>query len=302
MNHRLHLFVAEHNGTQHFVFGQLISLRFHHHHRVLRSRNHQIKPLFRVVAQFVHVINRRVKHIFAVGKTNPRRRNRPHERHAGNHQRGRSSDERHDIGIILQIMAQDRADNLGLVFETFNKQWPDRTVDQPRGQGFLFGRTRFAFEETARNFTGGIILFLIMHGQRKEIEAFFRLFLEHYGGMHCGLAIGGDNRAIGLTGHFAGLQRQRLIAPLDGFFVDFEHLVSLQRQLPPGNSAIRGTCHRPVSHGPASALGQLASAFGHVWQVSESKRFRAPARALCKAKRARKGAFHVGISDGYPGA
>jgi hypothetical protein len=62
-------------------------------------------------------------------------------------------------------------DHLHFVQVAFREQRADRTVDQARGQGFLFGRLAFTLEETARDFAGSIGLLDVVDGQREEVLA-----------------------------------------------------------------------------------------------------------------------------------
>ncbi len=102
------------------------------------------------------------------------------------------------------------------------EQRTDRPVDQARDQGFAFGRRALALEIAARNLAGGVITFLVVHGEREEIHAFARdCSCAHHGGQHNGLAIGGQHRAVGLAGDLAGFERQRAAAPFEGFFMRY---------------------------------------------------------------------------------
>ena len=211
----LHLLMAEHDRAQHFLFGQLIGFRFHHHHGVFGASDNQIQPLFRLQTQLRHVIHRGVQHIFAIDETNASRANRAHEGHARNGQRRRGGDHGHNIGVIVQIARQHGGHDQNFVLEAFNEQRADRTVDQTRGQRFLLRRARLTLEKAAGDLAGCIVFFLIMHGQRKEILP--RLWCAGIGhvGHDAGFAKRGDDRAVSLTGNLAGFQGQRLTAPLD---------------------------------------------------------------------------------------
>ena len=211
----LHLFVAEHDRTQHFLFGQLIGFRFHHHHGVFGAGDNQIQTLLGLQTQLRHVVHRRVQHVFAIDKAHAGRANRAHERHARNGQRRRSRDHRHDVGVVVQVARQHSRHHQNFVLEAFNEQRAARTVDQAGNQRFLFRRPRLALEEAAGDLTGCIVFFLIMHGQRKEILAGLRCLCEGHVGHDRGFAKRGNDRAVSLTGNLAGFQGQRLTAPLD---------------------------------------------------------------------------------------
>src|SRR5690606_8550602 len=100
-------------------------------------------------------------------------------------------------------------------------------VDQAGDEGLLLARPAFALEVAAGDLAGREGLFLVIDGQREEIETGLRLLHGDDGGQHDGLAIGGQHSAIGLTGDLAGLQDERTSAPFDFDFVMIEHVLSL---------------------------------------------------------------------------
>ena len=211
----LHLGMAEHDRAQHFLFGQLVGFRFHHHHGVFGAGNNQIQTLLGLQTQLRHVVHRRVQHVFAIDKAYTGRANRAHERHARNGQRRRSRDHRHDVGVVVQVARQHGGHHQNFVLEALNEQRAARTVDQTGDQRFLFRRPRLALEEAAGDLAGCIVFFLIMHGQRKEILTGLRCLCEGHVGHDRGFAKRGNDRAVSLTGNLAGFQGQRLTAPLD---------------------------------------------------------------------------------------
>ena len=66
---------------------------------------------------------------------------------------------------------------------------------------------------------------------------------EDGGGQHHGLAVGGQHRTVGLTGHAAGFEGQRLAAPLNGLALDIEHFASFSSRgrIPNGGGQGRGS-------------------------------------------------------------
>ena len=123
-------------------------------------------------------VERRVEHVLAVDIADAGPADRAHERHAGDGQRRRGADHRHDVGIVLHVVASAVHDDLRLVAVAVGEQRPDRPVDQARGQHFLLGRPALALEEAARDLAGGEGLLLVVDGQREEIEPGLRLLLE----------------------------------------------------------------------------------------------------------------------------
>ena len=191
--------MAEHDGAEHDVFVQLLGFRFHHQHGVGGAGDDEIE------IALGHLVERRVEHVFVVGEADAGGADRAHERSARKRQRGGSRDQRQDVGVVLQIVRQRRDDDLGLVAPAIGEQRPDRAVDQPGNQRFLLGRTAFALEVAAGDAAGGVVFLLVVDGQRQEVDAFARLLGGDHGRQHGGVAIGGENGAVGLAGNLAGL-------------------------------------------------------------------------------------------------
>src|SRR5690606_12309541 len=93
-------------------------------------------------------------------------------------------------------------------------------------QGLLLGRTAFTLEIAARDLAGGEGLFLVVDGQREEIQARLGRVAVDDGGEDHGLAVGGQDGAVGLTGDAARFQRQRAAGPIDRLAFDIEHVSS----------------------------------------------------------------------------
>src|SRR5690606_27713972 len=70
----------------------------------------------------------------------------------------------------------------------------------------------------------GIVFFLIVDGQGEEVLPRLRRLGEGHVGHHLRLAEGGDDRAVGLARNLPRFQRERLVAPLDGFLRHVEHM------------------------------------------------------------------------------
>ena len=80
-----------------------------------------------------------------------------------------------NIAVDLGITGHQRADDLHFVHETLREQRPDRTIDQPAGEGFLLGRTAFSLEEAPGNAPRGVKTLLVVDRQRKPGLARVRL-------------------------------------------------------------------------------------------------------------------------------
>ena len=209
LDHRLEVAVAEHHGAEHDVFVELLGFRFHHQHGVGGAGDDEVE------LGLDHFVERRVEDVFVVGEADAGGADRALEGGAGNRQRGGGGDQRHDIGIVLHVVRQHGDDDLGLVAPAVDEQRTDRAVDQAGDQRLLFGRTAFALEIAAGNAARGVGLFLIVDGQRQEVDAFARRLRGDDGGEHDGLAIGGEHGAVGLTGDLAGFKLEGTSTPVD---------------------------------------------------------------------------------------
>ena len=84
-----------------------------------------------------------------------------------------------------------------------------------RHQGLVLGRAALALEEAAGDLARGEGLLLVVHGQREEVLAGPHRARADHGAEHDGVAEPRHDRAVGLAGDLAGLQRQELAAPGD---------------------------------------------------------------------------------------
>ena len=196
----LEVLLPVHDRAEHHLFGKFLGLGFDHQHRVGGAGHDEIERALR------HFVDHRVEHILAADIADAGGPDRPEEGDAGERQRGGACYHRDDIGVVLHVVGEDGCDDLRLVLEARREERADRPVDQARGQGFLLGRAPFALEIAARDLARGEGLFLVVHGQRKEVDA-GPLFLHgNDGGENASLAIGREHGAIGLTGDAAGLK------------------------------------------------------------------------------------------------
>ena len=217
LDHRLEVAVAEHHGAEHDLLGKLLRLRLDHQHGVLRAGDDEIE------LALGHLLERRVEDVFVVGEADARGADRSHERRARQRQRRRRGDQRQNVGIVLEIVRQRGDDHLRLVAPAVGEQRADRAVDQARDQRLLFGRTAFALEIAARDAAGGVILFLVVDGERQEVDALARRLGGDDGRQNLGLSVGGDDGAVGLAGDLAGLEDELAPTPIELNGVDIEH-------------------------------------------------------------------------------
>ena len=122
-------------------------------------------------------------------------------------QRGGSGGDADHVRIIFAVRGEHHGNDLRLVGPAFGKQRPQRAVNQPRGQNFLFRGAAFALEESAGNFSRGVGVLAVVHGKRQKI--FFGRFAVHAGGgQNHGVAITRHHGAVRLTGHLARLEAE----------------------------------------------------------------------------------------------
>ena len=209
LDDRLEMPMTEHHGAEHDVFVQFLGFRFHHQNGVGGAGDNEIE------IGVSHLVERRVENVFVVDEADAGCTDRTLERRAGEGQRSRRSHQRQNVRIVFHVMRQHRHDDLGFVAPAVDEQRADRTVDQAGNQRFLFGGPAFAFEVAAGNAAGCVGLFLIVHGERQEIDTFARRLGGDDGGKHDGLAIGGDHGTIGLTRDLAGFEFEWTSTPVD---------------------------------------------------------------------------------------
>ena len=127
-----------------------------------------------------------------------------------------------DVAVDLGVHRHHGGDDLDFIAEAIGEQRADRAVDQARGQRLLLGRAAFALEEAARDAAAGVELLLVVDRQREEILPFARrLVRDRRDQQHGALALDHD-RAACLARDLAGLQRDFMVAVLEGLG-DFRH-------------------------------------------------------------------------------
>ena len=76
LDHRLEVPVTEHHRAEHDLFGQLFGFRLHHHHRVLGAGDDEVE------LALLHLVERRIEHVFVVDEADAGAADRAHERRA----------------------------------------------------------------------------------------------------------------------------------------------------------------------------------------------------------------------------
>ena len=78
----------------------------------------------------------------------------------------------------------------------------------------LFRGAAFALEEAAGNFSGGIGVLAVVHGERQKI-AVVGLGIHAGGDQHDGVAVARRNGAVGLFGNLSSFESERASADFD---------------------------------------------------------------------------------------
>ena len=186
----LHLLVSEQHTTEHLVFGEFFRFRLDHQHGRARTRHdHQQVGTFEFFAGWV-------QQVLAVTIANTRCGNRTLERHTGNCQCSRCTDQCRDICLVGLVDRHHRADHLGFIRETFGEQRANGAINQTRVQRLLLAWPTFTTEEPAGNLACCVGFFLVVDRQRKEVEAGLGPLLGNHRAKH--------NRIVHRHQHCAG--------------------------------------------------------------------------------------------------
>ena len=135
----------------------------------------------------------------------------PGHRHLFDHVRSGLADlglNPEDIGLVLLVGRVDARNDLQIVPEAFRKQGPEGAVDEPAGENLPLSRSPLAPEEASRDLPGCIGFLLIIDRQGQEVHSLPRALGRHGRYQQHRVAIGDENRAVGLLRHPAGLKGQ----------------------------------------------------------------------------------------------
>ncbi len=227
--------MAEHHGAEHHVLGQLLGLGFDHQHAFLRAGDDEVEIRLR------HLLDLRVELVLAVDIADARGSDRPHERDAGNGERRRRADQGDDVGVVLHVMRQHRADDLRLVAESVGEERADRAVDEAGDQRLLLARPALALEEAAGDLARRERLLLVVDGQREKIDPHARRLVGHRRAQHDRVAIRRQYGAVGLARDAPGLEHELAPAPHHFLTGNLEHVLPSFRtspRVPDGRAAL----------------------------------------------------------------
>ena len=136
------------------------------------------------------------------------------ERRGAEHQRGGGAHDADGVGLVDLVGDERRGDDVDLALEAVGETGADGAVDHAGGQRALLGRTRLALEVAAGDAAHGVHLLDEVDGQREEVVVL--LLLGNDGGhQHGGVALGDQHGAGCLLGQFARLEAVLLTVQLE---------------------------------------------------------------------------------------
>jgi hypothetical protein len=141
-----------------------------------------------------------------------------------------AADHRDDVGRDVRVHRHDGDDDLDFIGETFGEQRADGTVDQARGENFIFRGAAFAAEEAARDLPGGVGAFLIVDGEREEVLTGLRFLHGDHSGEHHGVAHRGHDRAARLPRDLTRFECDAMLSVLNRLY-DFCQCPTLSSSL-----------------------------------------------------------------------
>jgi hypothetical protein len=125
-------------------------------------------------------------------------------------------------------------DDLYFVIKAVREEWANRTIDQPAGQNFLFGRPAFAPEKAAGNLARGISPLLVIDRERQKILARRSVLRADHRDQHDGVFHAYEHGAGCLARDLARFEGQLVAAPRECFLDMF------QKDVPCSNKKDRG--------------------------------------------------------------
>ncbi len=204
IDHRLHGFVAEVQRFHHQGFGNFIGAALHHEDGVLGAGDAQIERAG------IHLGCRGISHECAVDVADAHRADRSLERNVADGQRRRSAVDRQNVDLMFAVGRQRSDDHLHVVAEIGGEQRAQGPIGQAADQNAGFAGPAFAPEERAGNAARGVQALFVFHAQREKVDAFTRRAGHGGRGQDDGVAQAHRHRAVGLTGQFAGFDRDRV--------------------------------------------------------------------------------------------
>ena len=215
----LDFFVGELDGLEHHVLGDLVHLAFHHHDVLFGSGDHQFQ------VGFLHFGEVRVDDELAVDAAHAHLGDRSQEGKVAGGESGRGGQAGEGVGLDV-LLGGDEPDvhKYGKV-EIVREEGTQGAVHQAGDQDLVVRGLAFAFHKTARETSGGVEFFFVIHLQGEEIRSFRHFFgagdrREQHRAAHP------DNSGtVGLLGQFSGLNLDHPTVGQFDCFLDNVHFV-----------------------------------------------------------------------------
>ena len=174
------------------------------------------------------------------------------ERNLGEVERRRGSHNADDVRVVVGVGRENHRDHLRLAPEAGGKERPDRAVNHPAGEDFLFRRPSFALDEAAGNPPRGVGIFAVIHGEREETDSFARVLIGGGRDQHYGVAVAHQDRAAGLLCETPGFERQILFSDLNAFLMNHRS----SKNLLPDSGPAEWLCDAASGRSDCLPLGQ----------------------------------------------
>ena len=170
-------------------FGDFLGAGLDHHDAVARAGDDQVERALLALGVG------RVDDVLVVDHADAHAGDGLLERNLRDGQRRGGAGDRQDVGVVLGVGGHQERDDLRLVAPAGREERPDRPIDQPAGEDFLFRGLAFALEEAAGNASRRIGVFAVVDRQRQEVDV-ARACRARGGDEHHGVARADDHRAV----------------------------------------------------------------------------------------------------------
>ena len=164
-NDGLDSLVAEGEGLDEFLLGNLVGRTFDHQHVLL------VADIDEVERGGIHLLDGRIGDELVVDQGDAHAADRSVPWNVGDGEGGAGAVDHRNVGIVDQIGRKELADDLHLIEETLGEERTAGTVAEAGDQNLALGRTAFAFEIAAGETAGGGIFVAVVDRERKEILA-----------------------------------------------------------------------------------------------------------------------------------
>ena len=186
-------------GVKHHVLADLFHLAFHHHDVVLGGGHDEVE------VGALNVLHGGVDDVLAVEVAHAHLANGAVEGNVA-HGEGRSSGQGGQLVGHGVVVTTDKGDvHLHLGVEVVGEKGTQGAVDQTGDEDLMLRGACLALEETAGEATHGGVFFLVVNGERHEVDVLAHLALGAYGGQKHRVVHADNGSAVGLFGQLAGL-------------------------------------------------------------------------------------------------